>query len=134
MINYIALIRKEPKSDYGVDFPDLPGCITAASTLDKARELAHEALKVHLELMLENGEILPEPSSLEKIMSFSENKDSVAILVSAPLKSKVVRFNATIDQDLLHAIDHKAQTLGKSRSSFLADAARIALKNDNAHY
>ena len=26
---YIALIHKDPGSDYGVSFPDLPGCVTA---------------------------------------------------------------------------------------------------------
>jgi predicted RNase H-like HicB family nuclease len=26
---YIALIHKDPDSDFGVSFPDLPGCITA---------------------------------------------------------------------------------------------------------
>ena len=26
---YIGLVHKEPDSDYGVSFPDLPGCITA---------------------------------------------------------------------------------------------------------
>jgi predicted RNase H-like HicB family nuclease len=134
MISYIALIRKEAKSDYGVDFPDFPGCITAGSTLDEARELAHEALLAHIDLMQESGEALPEATSLEKIMSSSENKDAVAILVSVPVKSKAVRFNATIDQDLLKAIDNKAKTLGKSRSAFLADAARDALKNNESYY
>ena len=35
---YIALLHKDPKSDYGVSFPDLPGCITAGRTLDEARK------------------------------------------------------------------------------------------------
>ena len=34
---YIALIHKEDASDYGVSFPDLPGCVTAGATLDEAR-------------------------------------------------------------------------------------------------
>ncbi len=29
MRQYIALIHKEPDSDYGVSFPDLPGVISA---------------------------------------------------------------------------------------------------------
>jgi len=37
---YIALIHKEPDSDYGVSFPDLPGCISAGLTLDEARAMA----------------------------------------------------------------------------------------------
>ena len=45
MSTYIALIRKDPDSDYGVDFPDFPGCVTAGSTLDEARSMADEALR-----------------------------------------------------------------------------------------
>jgi len=41
---YIALIHKEPKSDFGVSFPDFPGCVSAGSTLEEAASLAAEAL------------------------------------------------------------------------------------------
>ena len=29
MVAYIALLRKDRASDYGVEFPDFPGCVTA---------------------------------------------------------------------------------------------------------
>jgi hypothetical protein len=34
-IEYIAYLHKDRKSDYGVSFPDFPGCITAGKTLRK---------------------------------------------------------------------------------------------------
>jgi hypothetical protein len=43
MTAYVALLRKQPDSDYGVDFPDFPGCITAGKTLDDARGMSLEA-------------------------------------------------------------------------------------------
>ena len=49
MPNYIALIRKADDSDYGVEFPDLPGCITAGRDLDETFAFAREALALHLE-------------------------------------------------------------------------------------
>ena len=49
MQTYIALVHKEPNSDFGVSFPDLPGCVTAGKTLDEARAFASEALELHLE-------------------------------------------------------------------------------------
>jgi predicted RNase H-like HicB family nuclease len=64
MPSYIALIRKEPGSDYGVEFPDFPGCITAGVDLDDARRMAAEALALHIQGMLEDGETLPAPSQL----------------------------------------------------------------------
>ena len=48
MTDYIALIRKEAGSDFGVSFPDLPGCATAGKDLDEALAFAREALALHL--------------------------------------------------------------------------------------
>lgn len=45
---YIGLIRKEHKSGYGVEFPDFPGCITAAKSLSEAQIMAQEALNAHM--------------------------------------------------------------------------------------
>ena len=61
MADYIALIHKEPASDYGVSFPDFPGCVTAGATLDEARRGAVEALAFHIDGMVEDGEAIPSP-------------------------------------------------------------------------
>ena len=47
-MEYIAYLHKDSKSDYGVSFPDFPGCITAGSSLDEARRMAAEALAFHI--------------------------------------------------------------------------------------
>ena len=60
MTNYIGLIRKEPDSDFGVDFPDFPG-----RTMGEAREMAGEALAAHVALMIDDGDVIPPPSSFE---------------------------------------------------------------------
>ena len=59
MANYIALLREEPTSDYGVDFPDLPGCLAAGRTLEEARRMAAEALEFHVAGIEEDREALP---------------------------------------------------------------------------
>jgi predicted RNase H-like HicB family nuclease len=69
MRQYIALIHKDADSDFGVSFPDLPGCATAGTTLDEARDMAAEALALHLEGLAEDGAAIPEPSSLEAVMA-----------------------------------------------------------------
>jgi predicted RNase H-like HicB family nuclease len=84
MRQYIALIHKEADSDHGVSFPDFLGCIAAGATLDEAREMAEQALAFHLDGLEQDGEALPEPSSLETVMGDPENRDGVAILVPAP--------------------------------------------------
>jgi len=42
--HYIALIHKDPDTGYGVSFPDVPGVIAVADTLDTALAEAAEAL------------------------------------------------------------------------------------------
>ena len=126
---YIALIHKEPGSAYGVSFPDLPGCISAGSTLDEARAMALEALALHLDGMAEDGDAAPEPSTLDVIMADAANRDGVAILVDVPRSAKSVRINVTLPGDLLEQIDRHAASHGLTRSGFISRAARGALSN-----
>ncbi|MGH6934525.1 MAG: type II toxin-antitoxin system HicB family antitoxin, partial [Dongiaceae bacterium] len=81
MTSYIALLRKSRASDYSVEFPDLPGCVTAGRTLDEARQLAREALALHLKGMAEDGEVVPAPYSLDDVMADPDNDGAVAFLV-----------------------------------------------------
>jgi predicted RNase H-like HicB family nuclease len=132
MSDYIALIHKEPGSDYGVSFPDFPGCVTAGVTLDEARREAQEALALHIDGMIEDGESMPEPCSLEAVMAERENRDAVAFLVPAPARqARAVRVNVTLPEDVLAEVDRAAGSQGLSRSAFLARAARRAM-NDAA--
>jgi predicted RNase H-like HicB family nuclease len=128
MRQYIALIHKDPDSDYGVSFPDLPGCVTAGLDLDDARSMAEEALALHLAGMAEDEEPIPEPSSLEAVMADRENRDAVAILVKAPpATAKAVRVNMTIPEDELEQIDKFSAEHGYTRSGFLLHAAKKAI-------
>jgi len=66
-MDYIAYLHKEADSDFGVSFPDFPGCVTAGRTLEEARRLAVEALQLHVCGMTEDGEPIPEPSTLDDL-------------------------------------------------------------------
>ena len=132
-MNYIGLIHKEAKSDYGVSFPDFPGVVTAGKDLDDARAMAEEALALHIDGVLEDGEAIPEASSLEEVMSDPENKDGVAILVAVKTDPvKCVRVNVTLAEDVLAQIDKFAKERGLSRSGFLAQAAKKVLEQEAA--
>ncbi|TIV48242.1 MAG: CopG family transcriptional regulator, partial [Mesorhizobium sp.] len=74
MRHYIGLIHKDADSDFGVSFPDFPGVITAGTSLDEARMLAEEALAFHVEGLVDDGEAIPEPSSLEDVMADEDNR------------------------------------------------------------
>ena len=131
MANYIAVVHKEAKSDFGVSFPDFPGCITAGKNIDEAKDMAQEALTHHIQGMLEDGEQLPGPSRLEDIMSDPDYANAIAYLVvSVPdAKPRTVRVNITIPEMTLKQIDAAARKRGMSRSSFLVHAAQNAIQS-----
>ena len=62
-MRYAVVIEKGPTS-VGAYVPDLPGCVAVADTVEEARRLIADAIQVHLEGMREDGEPIPEPSSL----------------------------------------------------------------------
>ena len=130
MTEYVALIHKEVDTDFGVSFPDFPGCITAGSTLEEARAMAEEALAFHIEGMIEDGEAIPAPSSLDEIMKIRENRDAVAVLVDAKQQDRAIRVNVTIPESDLRAIDNYAQNHGLSRSGLLVKAAKLAIEEN----
>ncbi|TGQ67516.1 MAG: type II toxin-antitoxin system HicB family antitoxin [Mesorhizobium sp.] len=133
MKQYIGLIHKDADSDFGVSFPDFPGVVTAGSDLDDARAMAEEALAFHIDGLVEDGEAIAEPSSLEDVMADANNRDGVAILVAVKTKAKkVVRVNVTLPEDVLSQIDAFAEAHGYTRSGFIAKAAQRLMELDAA--
>jgi predicted RNase H-like HicB family nuclease len=123
-MEYFAVIHKDRDSDYGVSFPDFPGCVSAGVTLDKAKDMAAEALAGHLEELRAGGEEIPAPSSLETIMSNRDFRDGIAFLLISPEQpDRTVRVNVTMSVRELRAIDAEASAQGLSRSAFLVRAA-----------
>jgi predicted RNase H-like HicB family nuclease len=127
--NYIGLIHKDADSDYGVSFPDFPSVITAGVDLDDARRMAEEALGSHVEGLIEDREVIPEPSTLEAVKQDPDNRDGVAVLVPLQTQSKrAVRLTITLPEDVLRESDNYAEKHGLTRSGFLAQAARRQMK------
>lgn len=122
-MDYIAIIHKDKKSDYGVSFPDFPGCVSAGATLEEAKDNAKEALTLHIAGMKEDLEVIPQPSSLDTIMIDDDFKDGVAFLVGYTPPAKTVRVNITVAENDLAAIDSAAKKAGATRSSFLIKSA-----------
>src|SRR5208283_4045285 len=108
MATYIALLRKEKDSDFGVDFPDFPGCITVGTTLEEAHKRAAEVLRFHIKGMMEDAEPIPAPGSLDEIMADPADTGAVPFLVTVP-DTKTKRINITISERDLESIDDYAR-------------------------
>ena len=133
MEKYVAVLRKTPSSDFGVEFLDLPGCFSAGSTLEEAKAMASEALRLHLDGLEEDELAVPQPSDLDAVEQMLRDKrgDDFYALVEVeaePVEQRVVRVNITIEEKLLRDIDSAAAKEGMSRSGFLAEAARKTMR------
>lgn len=72
-INYFVKIHKDHDSDYGVTVPDLCGCFSAGSTYDKALQNTEEAIALHIYSLLEDKQLVPVPSRLERLRDKDDN-------------------------------------------------------------
>jgi predicted RNase H-like HicB family nuclease len=122
-MEYTAYLHKDRNSDYGVSFPDFPGCITAGSTLEEAHRMAAEALALHVAGMREDGEAIPEPSTLDDLRGDPAMKSAVAFLTELRKPERTVRINITARQSQIAEIDRRARSQGLTRSSYIVKSA-----------
>lgn len=66
-IFYPAIFEPNGQGDFGISFPDLPGCISMGSSIEESLNNARESLGFHISSMLADGDELPEPSSPDAI-------------------------------------------------------------------
>ena len=123
MIVYHAVVHKDEDSAWGVHFPDLPGCFSAADDLADVQANASAAVMLYLE-----GEKAPEPSAIEKIRDMvADDLADGAFLLAVPyvyVSNRPQRINISIDRGVLDAIDAAASSRKLTRSAFLTEAAR----------
>ena len=53
---------KQAPTSCGAYLPDLPGCVAAGESREETISLITEAVKDHIELMVEHGETVPGPT------------------------------------------------------------------------
>ncbi|MCX6595632.1 MAG: type II toxin-antitoxin system HicB family antitoxin [Acidobacteria bacterium] len=62
MKRYAVIIESGPHN-LSAYVPDLPGCITTGRTIEEIEQNIREAIELHLEGMMEDGEPIPEPTT-----------------------------------------------------------------------
>ena len=130
---YPAVITKAEGEDYGVVFPDLPGCVTTGETIGEAAKMAIEALAGHVGTMVEADEPVPEPAALDTPLPdwLADIAGKViatpVLLVPVEIPSRSVRINISLDDALLARLDRAAAAENETRSGFIARAVRELL-------
>jgi predicted RNase H-like HicB family nuclease len=122
-MEYIAYLHKDKNSDYGVSFPDFPGCVSAGSSLEEARRMATEALAFHVAGIREDGDAIPKPSTLDDLRSDPAMKGAVAFLTELREPERTVRINITARKSQIAEIDRRARAKGLTRSSYIVQSA-----------
>lgn len=56
---YVAFLHDDDEPGFGVSLPDFPGCVSDGDTVDHALRRGAEALSLHVEAMLADGEPFP---------------------------------------------------------------------------
>jgi predicted RNase H-like HicB family nuclease len=71
--NYVAIVHKDSNSSYGIHFPDVPGCHSAAECVCEIARNARAALALHFE-----AAPAIEPRSLDEIRASGETDEDLA--------------------------------------------------------
>jgi predicted RNase H-like HicB family nuclease len=112
-----------------IAFPDFPGCVTVANSIQEAQERAAEVLSFHVQSMVEDDDPIPagsnEQALLEMIDSYERDGHrtmAASIAIDLPT-GKAKRVNVTLPEFVLEAVDRWAKQHGQTRSGLLADAS-----------
>jgi predicted RNase H-like HicB family nuclease len=62
---YLVVFEHTDGSGYSAWVPDLPGCVAAAETREECEQLIREGIALHLAGMRQDGEPIPEPTSVD---------------------------------------------------------------------
>jgi predicted RNase H-like HicB family nuclease len=119
----IAIEPGTETTAFGVVVPDLPGCFSAGDTLDEALAGAEEAAAAWIDAVLDAGEAIPAPSSLDALHGNPDYAGwtfGVITLDPALLDDTIERVNITLPRRVLKRLDALARSAGESRSGYVA--------------
>lgn len=128
------LIAIEPGDDahaFGVVVPDLPGCFSAGDTLDDAMDNARVAIDLHCQTLIEDGGDIPAMRPLSVHQADPDFTGWIWAVLDVPVEryfGPAEKINITLPRRLLAKIDEYARSHGETRSGFLAEAARAAMR------
>lgn len=127
-MRYPVLIEAGDESTaWGVVVPDLPGCFSAADTLDGALSSAEEAALAWMDAALDAGHAIPTPSAPQKLVADADGASHwILAYISidpALLDDTIERVNISLPRRVLARLDAQAKAAGESRSSYIAHLA-----------
>ena len=59
-----AIVIEKAAGNYSGYVPDLPGCVATGPTMQAVQQEIREAIRFHIEGLIEDGEPVPEPTTV----------------------------------------------------------------------
>lgn len=87
---YPAIFHKAEAGGFWVSFPDIPECFTEGDDMEKAYEMAAEALGLAISDKIENKEKIPQAADLDKITV----EDGVLVIIEFDLQEYRKKHNS----------------------------------------
>ena len=117
-----AVVLEWAGGNYSAYVPDLPGCISAGRTVEEAAQNIREAIELHLEGMIEDGEPVLSPQTVAVMVPLASQWTEAAqtIRTFAPLILEARMDSAQTGADERGPSDHD---LGPSALASVASVA-----------
>ncbi|MBP3854965.1 MAG: type II toxin-antitoxin system HicB family antitoxin [Ruminiclostridium sp.] len=114
-----------------VEFPDLPGCLPCADSIENAVKNAKEAMQLHIYGMESDNEVIPEPTPFERI-GIERNQTLMLVEVFMPpfrekMQNKYIKKTVSLPAWLCSQAEHN----GINISVFLKEALENELNMNN---
>lgn len=121
---YPAIFEYE-KGGISISFPDLPGCISCAANDEEALFMAKDALGLYIVCAEEDGEELPNPTTLNEL-NLEKNQKLTLVEVNMPLFRETVQ-NSSVKKTL--TIPKWLNDIAEKNKVNFSQVLQTALKN-----
>lgn len=123
---YPAIFHKDEGNGFWVSFPDFPECLTEGDDMEKAYEMAGDALGLAISCRKREGYIIPSATRLDEINA----EDGIIVIVEFDMLEYQKKHNARSVKKTLSIpewLNEEAMAMGVNFSQVLQEALMMKL-------
>jgi predicted RNase H-like HicB family nuclease len=125
---YVAVLARNAEGEIFATLPDLPGVNSAGATRAEALAIAVELANDYVRDLVEEGHEVPVARDIDDISVEEEDQEIGRALVPVEIPGKTVKVSISMDEALLKRIDRAAESVGLTRSGYIASAAENRIR------
>ena len=125
--HYYADFEKTEEG-YNIYYPDLPGCLSCAETIDEALYMSKDALEGYLLISEEDGDELKEPSSYYELSKKLKKNEMLQLVVADTDFVRLREMNKSVNK--MVTLPKWIIELGKEKKLNFSQILQNALKKE----